>query len=108
MLFYFDLNGRFEALLEIANYNRLIGVFDKIELCKDKLKILKVRCPVSGFFSLVLRVFPELTLDIVNKDLEISKVFFNKSFEIRLRNKSDALMTTLVLSSFKANSTTEK
>lgn len=54
-------------------------------------------CQIPGFFSLVLGVFFELAFDIINKTLEISKVFPEKDFELGLDNLSGVLVAALVL-----------
>lgn len=50
LLFYFNLNKKLDAFLEIANYSRLIGDSDRIKFCQDKLKILKIEYLISDFF----------------------------------------------------------
>ena len=108
ILFYLNLNKKFEAFLEITNYSKLIGGFDKIKFRQNELKMLKVGCSIVGFFLLILGILPKLTPNIVNKSLEIPKVFSKKDFEIRLCDRSRALITAFVLSPFKANNATEK
>lgn len=50
LLFYFNLNKRFEIFLEIADHDKLIGGPDKIELQQDKLEMLEMGCSVSDLF----------------------------------------------------------
>ena len=47
----------------------------------ERLEVLEMERPVLGFFSLKLGVFSKLTLDTINKSLEIAKIFLEKSFE---------------------------
>ena len=70
--------------------------------------MLKVGCPVSGFFQLVLGVLPKLTSDAVNKGLRASEVFSEEGLELGPRDRSDALVAALVLSISEADGTTEK
>ena len=65
-------------------------------------------CPVSGLFSLVLRVPPKLTPDIVNKGLGASEVLTKKGFELRLLDRCDALVAALVLSLSEADGAMEE
>lgn len=58
---------------------------------------------ISGFFLLVLRVSFKFPLDIVNKSLQISKVFPEECFELEQCDWSGTLVTALVLSPLKAN-----
>ena len=62
---------------------------------------------VASLFQLVLRVFFQLSSDIINKSLRVPKVFFEKDFEVRLCNRNDAFMLALILSSSEADSVTE-
>ena len=59
-------------------------------------------------YKLILRIFSKLNFDIVDKGLEVPKVFLEKSFEVELSDISDTLMATLVLSLFETNNTTEE
>lgn len=55
-----------------------------------------------------MEVFFELTLDIVNKSLEISEIFLEKDFEIELYNKNGALVIAIMLGPPDANSAIKK
>ena len=48
-------------------------------------------------------VLSKLTLNIINKDLKISKIFLKKDFKIRLYDKSNILMAMLMLGTFETN-----
>ena len=67
-----------------------------------------MRCPILGFFQLILGIFSKLTLDIVNKSLGISEVFSKKDFEFRSCDQSGTLMTILILSLSKADGAMRK
>ena len=108
LLFYFNFDKRFKAFSKIANYNRFIEDFNKTEFCQDKLKVLKVRCPISDFLQLVLKIFSKLTPNIVNKDLEIFKVFSKKNFKLKLYNQNGVFIETLILSTFEIDNVIEK
>lgn len=56
---------------------------------------------------MVLRVHFKLTLNVINKSLEISEVFLEKSFEFKLYDRSGTLIPVIMLGSFEANSATE-
>lgn len=64
--------------------------------------MLNLRSP-----SIVLKVFPKLNLNFVNKNLRVSVVFLEENFEIRLCDRSYAFVTALVLGLFNANSITK-
>ena len=87
--------------MKIANNNRLIRGFDKIDLRKNGLEVFNMRCPISGFFQLILGVFPKLIPNTVNESLGIPEVFFEEDFQAGLYNKS-AIFVGLLIS--KANS----
>ena len=70
--------------------------------------MLKVGCPISGFFQLVLGVPPKLTPDAVNKGLGTSEVLSEEGFELWPCNGSGALVAALVLGSSEADGTTEE
>ena len=57
---------------------------------------------------MILEIPPKLTLEIINKDLEIFKAFFKKGFEIRLCNRSGTFVAMMVMSSSKANDSKQK
>lgn len=59
--------------------------------------MLKVKCLVSDFFQLVLKVVSKFSLDIVIKGLKIFKVDLKKSFKIRSYNKNGAFLAIFVL-----------
>ena len=67
-----------------------------------------MRCSILGFFLLILGILSKLTLNIVDKNLEIFDVFPKENFELRSNDESDALMVVLMLSLSKANSGTKK
>ena len=50
LVFHLNLNRRLKAFSEIANHNKFIRGPDKIKLCQDRLKVLKVECPFLSFF----------------------------------------------------------
>ena len=108
LLFHCNFNGRLEAFSEIADHNKLIRDFDKIKFCQDGLKILEIRCPISGLFYLILGVFPKLTPNIVNKGLKTSKVFLKIGFEVKLYDKSSVFMVALLLNFSEADGAIEK
>ena len=108
LLFYFNFDKKFKAFLKIANYSWLIKGPNNIKFYQDRLKVLKIKCLVSGLFKLVLRVFFKLTPDIFNKGLRISKVFSEKGFKFGLFDMSGALMVILMLSLSEANSAMKK
>ena len=70
--------------------------------------MLKVKCPISGFFQLVLGIFPKFTPNTIHKSLGTSKIFFQKCFKIKLYNRSDTFMMGLVLSSAEVDSVIKK
>ena len=108
LLFHLNLNWKLETLSKIAEHNKLIGNFDRIEFCQDELKILGVGYPVLGVFSLILGVPLKLTLDTINKGLETFKIFLKKGFKLWSYDKSGVFVTALILSLFKANRTVKK
>ena len=57
---------------------------------------------------MVVRVFPKLILDIINKSLKIFKVLLEENFKIKLYNKSNILIMVFILSLFKADSIIEE
>ena len=57
---------------------------------------------------MVLKILHKLTLDVVDKDLRIFEVFSEKSFEVRLCNKSNTLVALLVLGLSEADNAMEK
>ena len=83
LLFYLNFNKRFKTFSKIIDYNRLIKSSNKIIFSQNRLKILKMGCLISDFFQLVLKVFSKLVLNIVNKSLEIFKVFLEKDFKLK-------------------------
>ena len=70
--------------------------------------MLKVGCSISSFFQLVLGVLSKLTPDTVNKDLRVSEIFLEESFEVGPRDRSGAFVVVLVLSPFNADRATKK
>lgn len=60
-----------------------------------------------GLFQLVLRVFFELILNIINKGLEILKILLKKGFKVKPHNGSGTLIAAFVLSSSEANNATK-
>ena len=70
--------------------------------------MLKVGCPVSGFFQLVLGIPPKLTPNAVNKSLGTSEVFSEESLKLRSRDGSGTFMASLVLDPSEADGTTEE
>lgn len=69
--------------------------------------MLKVWCLILGFFQLVLEILSKFTLDIINKNLEVSKVLLKKVFKVWLYDKSGTFIVALILSSLKADVTTK-
>ena len=67
-----------------------------------------MRYLISNFFQLVVGVSSKLILDIINKSLRISKVFSEKSFELRLCNQNGTFLTTCVLNLFNSDGIIEK
>ena len=63
---------------------------------------------VSGFFQLILRILPKLTLNIINKNLRTLKIFTKKDFELKLYDKGCALVIVLVLSPSEVDEATKK
>ena len=49
LLLYFKLNKKLKIFLEITDYSKFIGGFNKIKLCQDKLEMIKVRYPILSF-----------------------------------------------------------
>ena len=70
--------------------------------------MLKVGCPVSGFFQLVLGVPSKLTPDTINKGLGAPKVLSEEDFELWLCDESGAFVASLVLGSSEADGTMEE
>ena len=64
--------------------------------------------PSLGPLLVSTRYSSKLTPNIVNKGLKAFKVFTEEDFELRLYNKSDALVMVLVLRSFKAGKLIKK
>ena len=59
--------------------------------------MLKVEGVISTFFQLIFEVSSKLILNAINKNLEVSKVFLEESFEVRLYNKSDIFVAVFML-----------
>ena len=70
--------------------------------------MLKVGCPISDFFQLILGVPPKLTPEAVNEGLGASEVFFKEGLELWPRDWSSALVAALVLSPSEADGATEE
>ena len=47
--------------------------------------------------QLVLRISFKLILNIINKSLEVFKIFLKDDFKLRLYNKSEILVATFIL-----------
>ena len=107
LLFYFNLDEKFEAFLKVVDHNWLIQDLNSVKLCQKKLVILEVWCPVLGLFQLVLRVSFKLILNIIDKSLKIPKVFLEKGFEIRPNNRKNTFMAILVLNLSEVNNITK-
>ena len=86
----------------------LFGGPDGIEFWLDGLEVLKVGCPVLGFFQLVFGIPPKLTPDTVNKGLEAPEILPEEGLELWPRDRSSAFVTSLVLSLSEADGTTEE
>lgn len=108
MLLYLNCNKRLETFLKIANYSEFIRSSNGIKLYQDRLKMMKVRCPILGFFQLVIRVFSKLTPNIVKKSLGIPKIFSKESFELKPYDQSNAFVAAVMLSPFEADGAIEK
>ena len=65
--------------------------------------MLKVECPVSGFFQLVLEVPPKLTPDTVKEGLRAPEILPEKRLELWAYDESDAFVALLVLSPSEAD-----
>ena len=65
-------------------------------------------CPISDFFQLILGVLPKLTPDAVNEGLKASEVLSEEGLELWPRDRSGALVATLVLGPSEADGTTEE
>ena len=65
-------------------------------------------CPISDFFQLILKVPPKLTPDAVNESLRASEVLSEEGLELWLRDRSGALVASLVLSESEADGATEE
>ena len=94
--------------MQIADHSEFTGDSDRFKLCQDRLGMLKLRYLVSGFFKLILGVFPKLTPDIVNKSLKASEVPTEESFELRPNDRGGSLVTALEPSPFKIDMATKK
>ena len=70
--------------------------------------MLKVGCPISGFFQLVLEVLPKLTPNTINEGLGTPEILLEESLELWPRDKSGAFVAAFVLSPSKADGTTEE
>lgn len=64
--------------------------------------------PSFKFFLIDIEVFSKLTSNIISKNLKISNIFLEKSLELRLYDKSKALMVVLILCLLKTNDVIEK
>lgn len=64
--------------------------------------------PSYKLFPISIRVSPKLTLDVINKNLRVFIIYSKKDFKIWLYNKSDALITMLVLDPLETNNTIKK
>lgn len=53
--------------------------------------------PYLKLFKLIIRVHPKLASDIIDKQLEILKIFFEGYFKLWLCNKSGVLVIVLIL-----------
>lgn len=69
--------------------------------------MLEVGGVLSSFFLMIFEISFKLTLDIVNKDLEFSKVLLEESFKIRQCDKCGIFVAALILSLFKADNATK-
>ena len=67
-----------------------------------------MRCPISGFFQLVLGVLSKLTPNIINKSLVIFEIFSKEGFKLRPYDWNDAFMVAFMLSLSEADNTIEK
>lgn len=72
------------------------------------MKILQIRCPILGFFQLILGVSSNLTPNIADTGLEISKVILEKDFKLRPHDKRGTLEVALILSPSEADGTAKK
>ena len=70
--------------------------------------MLKVRCPVPGFFQLVFGVPPKLTPDTINESLGAPEILPKESLELWPRDGSGAFVASLVLSPSEADETTKE
>ena len=68
---------------------------------------MKVGGVISSFFQLVLGVPSKLILDIIDKGLEISKVFLKENLTIKSHNRIDAFVAAFILKLSEANGATE-
>ena len=72
------------------------------------MKVLKVGGIISSFFQLVLGIPSKLTLDAIDKSLEVFKVFLEESLEVRLRSQSNFLVAALMLGLSEADNAVKK
>ena len=73
---------------------------------KNRIELLNVWEIISSLFQFILRFHSKLTLDAIDKNLEVPKVFLEKSFEVRPCDESIVFIAMLMLNSSKANSAT--
>ena len=63
---------------------------------------------ILSFFQLVLGVSSKLALNAIDKCLAVREVFLEKSFELKLRDRSGVLVTAIVLSPSEVDSVVEE
>ena len=61
-----------------------------------------------GFLLIGIRSFSKLILDIVNKDLRISKIFLKESFKVKLCNRNSILITAFIIGLSKVDGAIKK
>ena len=67
-----------------------------------------MRYLILSFFKLVLGVSSKITLNIVDKNLGISKVFLKEDFEFKIYNWSDAFAAAIILGPFENDNIIKK
>ena len=63
---------------------------------------------VSSFFQLVLGVLSKFASDTINKSLKVPKVLLEKGFKLWPRDRSGALVLTLMLGPSEADGAAEE
>ena len=106
-MFHLGFYRRLEPLSEVLNESGLFWSPVSIELNKDGLEMLEVRCPILNFLLLVLGVSLNSTPDGIHESPGVSEILSKESFELDPRQGGFGclVLSTLVLVPTKADLT---